>query len=68
MCGHCVVCGAEWDSKCVLCRNVFWNELTRAQIECPHLVNTTDRKPEVCPYSGCTYAKLPRQYSCTPAA
>lgn len=62
MSGKCLSCGAEWSSKCVKCRNVFWDEQTQAQRDCRHTQNVTTSKPDKCPYSGCDYDTLPTQF------
>lgn len=56
--GKCLDCGASWDSKCHKCRNRFFDERTQEQFQCQHRRLTTERTPEKCVYSGCTYPEV----------
>lgn len=55
--GFCPTCKAKWSSKCHKCRNVFFEELTQEQFDCPHTGWQANvmKTPEICIYSGCEY-------------
>lgn len=65
MSGKCLKCGADWSSKCVKCRNVFWEETTPEQFNCRHEKNSTLFVAERCIYSGCNLDTLPEQFNDT---
>jgi hypothetical protein len=63
MSGKCLDCGAEWDAKCIYCRNVFWNETNEVQFQCPHRQNVILRQHPKCDYSGCDLTRKHQQFS-----